>query len=294
MSLLASSLLYVSMSKLTLFYSPTLSFPYEGSVGIVIYYRGHTTGELRAGRAALKRVDGAAADTRDRSAPRVPRLGTPAHTRAHDQSAAACAAPGSAFESGAASTSASGQPQFVYEDLPRPGEDDDDDDDDIDDDTATCSASCTVIDIGSWAMKVGYGATMARCDGHRAVRTAQRTDYPVKRTFVHDWEGVERLWHAALAMRPGTGPDSDTACTDSEHERSAGLEVLCEEHDFRRYQSGQPTVFSGAYMLQYVYTLLLLQFCGRSGPTGTFGNSVPPTKPRTQAQRAAAGACGLA
>ena len=29
-------------------------------------------------------------------------------------------------------------------------------------------------------------------------------------------------------------------------------------------------------MLQYVYARLILQFCGRYGPTGTFGNSVPP------------------
>ena len=65
-----------------------------------------------------------------------------------------------------------------------------------------------------------------------------------------------------------------------------GLEVFYEEQDFRRYQSGQPTVFSGAYIitvLQYVYTWLIFQLYGRSGPTGTFGNSVPPTKPRAQA-----------
>ena len=52
--------------------------------------------------------------------------------------------------------------------------------------------------------------------------------------------------------------------------------VRREEQDFRRYQR---TVFSGAYtitVLQYVYTWVILQFCGRSGPTGTFGNSVPP------------------
>ena len=35
-------------------------------------------------------------------------------------------------------------------------------------------------------------------------------------------------------------------------------------------------------MLQYVYTWPILQFCDRSGPTGTFGNAVPPTTPRTQ------------
>ena len=65
------------------------------------------------------------------------------------------------------------------------------------------------------------------------------------------------------------------------------LEDLCAQQDFRRYQSGQPTVFSGTYIitvLQYACTLLILQHCGRSGPTGTFGNSVPPTKPRTQAR----------
>ena len=52
------------------------------------------------------------------------------------------------------------------------------------------------------------------------------------------------------------------------------LEVLWGERDFRRYQSGQPTVFSGAYIItmpQYVYTWLILQICGRSAPTGTFG-----------------------
>ena len=62
-----------------------------------------------------------------------------------------------------------------------------------------------------------------------------------------------------------------------------GLEGLFEDKDFRRYQSGQPTIFSGAYiitLLQYVYTWLILQFYGRLGPTGTFGNSVPPTKRR--------------
>ena len=51
------------------------------------------------------------------------------------------------------------------------------------------------------------------------------------------------------------------------------FQVLYEEQDLRRYQSGQPTVFSGAYImtvLEYVYTWLILQFCGRLGPTGTF------------------------
>ena len=67
------------------------------------------------------------------------------------------------------------------------------------------------------------------------------------------------------------------------HTYGARLEVLYEKHDFRRYQSGQPTVFSGTYIItvpQYVYTWLILQFCGRSGPTGAFGNSFPCTKPR--------------
>ena len=50
--------------------------------------------------------------------------------------------------------------------------------------------------------------------------------------------------------------------------------------DFRRYQSGKPTVFSGAYIitvLQYVYMWRIWQLCGRFGLTapGTFGNSVP-------------------
>ena len=38
------------------------------------------------------------------------------------------------------------------------------------------------------------------------------------------------------------------------------LEVLYEEQDFRRYQSGQPIVFSGAYIitvLQYVYIIVV-------------------------------------
>ena len=47
-----------------------------------------------------------------------------------------------------------------------------------------------------------------------------------------------------------------------------GCEVLYEALDFRMYQSGKPTVFSGTYIiivLQYVYyTGLILQFCGRS------------------------------
>ena len=52
---------------------------------------------------------------------------------------------------------------------------------------------------------------------------------------------------------------------------------------FRRYQSGQRTVFSGAHIitvLQCVYALLLLQLCGRSGPTRTHGSSVFTAKPR--------------
>ena len=64
-----------------------------------------------------------------------------------------------------------------------------------------------------------------------------------------------------------------------------GLQVLWGERCFRRYQSGQRTVFSGAYIitvLQCVYTWLILQLCGRSGPTGTHGNSILTTKPRAQ------------
>ena len=77
-------------------------------------------------------------------------------------------------------------------------------------------------------------------------------------------------------------------CRHRQNTKPPGLEVLYEKHDFRRYQSGQPTVFSGTYIirfitvLQYVYTWLVLWFYGRSGPTGTFGNLVPPTKPRAQ------------
>ena len=33
------------------------------------------------------------------------------------------------------------------------------------------------------------------------------------------------------------------------NERNAGLEVVYEKHDFRRYQSGQLTVFSGIYII---------------------------------------------
>ena len=66
-----------------------------------------------------------------------------------------------------------------------------------------------------------------------------------------------------------------------------GFEVLYEEHDFRRYQSGQRALFSGSHIitvLQYAYVYMwpILHFCGRSGPTGTFGNSVPRTKRRAQ------------
>ena len=58
------------------------------------------------------------------------------------------------------------------------------------------------------------------------------------------------------------------------------IEVFSEEHDFQTYQSDQSTIFSGAYIitvLQYVYMWLILQVCGRSEPTSTFGNSVPRT-----------------
>ena len=46
-------------------------------------------------------------------------------------------------------------------------------------------------------------------------------------------------------------------------------------------------MFNGAYnviitVLQYVYTWLILRFCKRSRPTGTFGNPVPRTKRRAQ------------
>ena len=49
-----------------------------------------------------------------------------------------------------------------------------------------------------------------------------------------------------------------------------GLEVLCEDQDFRWYHSDQPTVFSGAYIitvLRYGYRWLILQLYGCSGPT---------------------------
>ena len=55
----------------------------------------------------------------------------------------------------------------------------------------------------------------------------------------------------------------------------AGLEVLWGDLSYDRYQSGHLTVGIGACIitvLQYVYTwlvLLVLQFIGRSGPTGT-------------------------
>ena len=69
----------------------------------------------------------------------------------------------------------------------------------------------------------------------------------------------------------------------------ANARFLYEKYDFRRYESGQPIVFSDAYIiavLQSVYMWRMLQFCGRSGPTGTFGNSVPRTKRRAQAVHA--------
>ena len=81
-------------------------------------------------------------------------------------------------------------------------------------------------------------------------------------------------WRREAALSPGTR-----------------LEVLYKEQDFRRYQSGQLIVFSGMYIitiLQYVYMWLILQYCGHSGPTGTFGNHVLRTKPRAQAESEAA------
>ena len=65
------------------------------------------------------------------------------------------------------------------------------------------------------------------------------------------------------------------------HERAPGQplgsSVLWEDRNFRRYQSGQRTVFSGAciiIVLQCVYTWLILQLCGRSGPTGTLARKL--------------------
>ena len=52
-----------------------------------------------------------------------------------------------------------------------------------------------------------------------------------------------------------------------------------QERIFRRYQSGQLAVFSGAnamVALQYVYIWLILQVCGHSGPTCIHGNPVLP------------------
>ena len=58
-----------------------------------------------------------------------------------------------------------------------------------------------------------------------------------------------------------------------------GLQGLWRERCLRRYQSGQRTVFSGAYIrtvLQCVYTWLVLQLCGRSGPSGPTETPVLP------------------
>ena len=78
-------------------------------------------------------------------------------------------------------------------------------------------------------------------------------------------------WSAPRSLDGGFGSSAEGA--------TVWARGFVRKNGFRRYQSGQPTVFSGAYIitvLQYVYTWLLLQFCGRSGPTGTHGNSVPP------------------
>ena len=76
----------------------------------------------------------------------------------------------------------------------------------------------------------------------------------------------------------------------AEGEHGAGeLRTGDDKYDFRRYQSGQATVsYSGTSNItvpQYVYTWLILQFCGRSGPTGTF-------VPETQFRPGGPGACG--
>ena len=71
------------------------------------------------------------------------------------------------------------------------------------------------------------------------------------------------------------GPDRHGDQGGARHPgRVAGLEVLYEKPDFRRYQSGQPIVlnFSGAYIItvmRHVYTWRILQFCDFFGPTGT-------------------------
>ena len=50
---------------------------------------------------------------------------------------------------------------------------------------------------------------------------------------------------------------------DCHYGKGAGVAVLYGKYDFRRYQFGQPTVFSGAYIitvLQYLYMWRILQF----------------------------------
>ena len=111
-----------------------------------------------------------------------------------------------------------------------------------------------------------------------------------------NWQGAESSFQVkparhALGLAGGLGQRGlEPGGEDLGH---AGLEVLYEEQDFRRYSSTSRASLpylaahtSYLTVLQYVYTWLILQFCGRSGPTGTFGNSVPPTKRRTQVSRA--------
>ena len=60
----------------------------------------------------------------------------------------------------------------------------------------------------------------------------------------------------------------------------AGVQIVYEKYDFRR-SSHASLSYIGTYIINLlrVDTWLKLQFCARSGLTGTFGNSVPHTKP---------------
>ena len=85
--------------------------------------------------------------------------------------------------------------------------------------------------------------------------------------------------------RPGSGdvPSSPGLKGKNKH---AGLQRTCFyrvlvyiplKKQIKRVYKGTPV-----FLIQYVYMWHILQFCRHFGPSGIFGNSVPPTKPRTQ------------
>ena len=79
---------------------------------------------------------------------------------------------------------------------------------------------------------------------------------------------------------------SSHRCAENEPALQLGSRVLwASENGVSVGTSRTSTVFSGAFLitvLQYVYTWLILNICGRAGPTGTNGNSVLNPKPRAQ------------